>query len=78
MGELFVLDVCAGMAYLAVVLLVWWVTEECRDTSVAKLLTPRTKTSQRVAFMEPDGLPTVAPLAESELGSKGLPVPLIP
>jgi hypothetical protein len=78
MTELFLISGCACLAYLAVALLVCWVRDECRDTSAAKLLTSRMMTSQHAAFMEPAGLPTVAPLAKSELDPKDLSVPLIP
>jgi len=49
MRELFVLNVCACLAYSAVALLVWWVGEECLNTPVAKPLALSMSTSQLVA-----------------------------
>jgi hypothetical protein len=77
MIELFLLNVCACLAYLAVALLLWWVKDECRDTSVARLLTLRMRRSQPVTFIEPAGLLTVGPLANSEFAPGDLSVPRI-
>ena len=78
MRELFLINGCACLAYLTVAFLVWWVREECRDTSTAKLLARRMRTSQCVALMQPVSLPTVALSEKSELASKDLSVPLAP
>jgi len=49
MRELFVLNVCACLAYSAVALLVWWVGEDCLDTPAAKRLALSMNTRQLVA-----------------------------
>lgn len=78
MRELFLLNGCACLAYLAVALLVSWVIDDWRDTSTAKLLIRRMNSNQRVVFMEPEGLPALAPLPKRELAATDLSVPLIP
>ena len=76
MMEMFLLNGCACLAHLAVALLVWWVMDEWRDTSDAKLLTPIASASQRIALMEPAGLPTVAAFPKPGLAQSDLSGPL--
>ena len=78
MRELLLINVCAGLAYSAVALLLWWVRDEARDTPVTKVLTRRMKMSPRATSTEPAGLLTVALVVKSELASRDLSVPLAP
>lgn len=74
MRELLLINGCAGLAYSAVALLVWWVRDEGRDTPVTKVLTRRMKMSPGATSTEPAGLLTVALLAKSELAARNLSV----
>ena len=78
MRELLVLNICVWLGYSAVALLVWWVAEDCIETSVAKVLALRMKTSRVGAVLEPTGQLTAVRLATSELALRGLSVPLGP
>lgn len=78
MIELLLINGCAGLAYSAVALLLWWVRDEGRDTPVTKVLSRRMKMSPRVISTEPAGLLTVALLAKSELAPRDLSVPQVP
>jgi hypothetical protein len=76
MRELFVLNLCVWLAYSAVVLLVWWVVDECLDTAVVKLLGRRICTFQLGVGPQPGKL--TAPLAPPEFAQKSLAVPTGP
>ena len=78
MTELLLINSCAGLAYSAMALLLWWVRDEGRDTPVTKVLTRRMKMSPRAISTEPAGLLTVALVAKSELAPRDLSVPLAP
>ena len=78
MRELLLINCCAGLAYSAVALLLWWVRDEGRDTPVTKVLTRRMKMSPRATSTEPAGLVIVALGAKSELAPRDPSVPLAP
>ncbi len=55
MRELLLINGCAGLAYSALALLLWWVRDEGRDTPVTKVLTRRMKMSPRATSTRSEG-----------------------